>query len=355
MLAAVPAAPPPVVVAQSATSYLLAPALSGRALSWLEYPAGRARSVDAAWRRAGDRLLVADGRGRRAKVMYDGGCRGDAGCASAGAPSVSGDSAVFSVAAAADGSGYLAAARPGSTLTRLLVRGEDGQRGPGTYSAGAGAAVWALDGNVLLRPLTDDGVLATRISAAEATGGRVFAVARGGTLTAWVCRSGKAQQVVAAPDGKASVPLLTETRPGWRIGSLAVLGDGSIAIVQLFQRGARRRAVLTLLRAGGGIATLASSDRLKGGPTYAPRVSADGSLVTFRRRVRRAGSLEDIVLVIDTAGGQRGVVARARLAEARLGDAALGGGRVAWVETSVRRRGFAGSRILIAPARRTLG
>ena len=180
MLAAVPAAPPPVVVAQSATSYLLAPALSGRALSWLEYPAGRARSVDAAWRRAGDRLLVADGRGRRAKVMYDGGCRGDAGCASAGAPSVSGDSAVFSVAAAADGSGYLAAARPGSTLTRLLVRGEDGQRGPGTYSAGAGAAVWALDGNVLLRSLTDDGVLATRISAAEATGGRVFAVARGG-------------------------------------------------------------------------------------------------------------------------------------------------------------------------------
>ena len=61
------------------------------------------------------------------------------------------------------------------------------------------------------------------------------------------------------------------------------------------------------------------------------------------------------MLVIDTAGGQRGVVARARLAEARLGDAALGGGRVAWVETSVRRRGFAGSRILIAPARRTLG
>jgi hypothetical protein len=343
-----------VVVARSETSYLLAPALSGRAVSWLEYPAGRARSVDAAWRRAGDRLLVADGRGRHARVMYDGGCRGDAGCASAGAPSVSGDRAVFSVAAAADGSGYLAAARPGSNLTWLLVRGEDGQRGPGVYAAGAGAAVWALDANVLSRPLTDDSVLAMRISAAEATGGRVFAVARAARLTAWVARSGAGQQVVVAPDDEPSVPLLAETRPGWRIGSLAVLGDGSIAIVQLFQRGARRRAVLTLLRAGGGITTLASSDALKGGPTYAPRVSGEGSLVTFRRRARRAGAMEDALLVIDVASGRRGVIARAPLKQARLADAALGGGRIAWAETKLRRRSFAGSRILMAPARRAL-
>src|SRR5882672_9263819 len=95
MLAALPQ---PVVLATSVASYLVAPAAGRRVTAWLEYPAARATSPDAAARRRGDRLVIASRAGRRAHVVYDGGCAVDQPCDSVAAPLAGADTVLYAVA-----------------------------------------------------------------------------------------------------------------------------------------------------------------------------------------------------------------------------------------------------------------
>src|SRR4051812_50214869 len=79
-------APPPVVLATSVASYLAAPAAGRRVTAWLEYPASHAGSPDAVARRKANRLVIADRAGRRAQVVYDGGCAPPQRCDTPAAP-----------------------------------------------------------------------------------------------------------------------------------------------------------------------------------------------------------------------------------------------------------------------------
>ncbi|MDP9259513.1 MAG: hypothetical protein M3Q31_23590, partial [Actinomycetota bacterium] len=60
------ALPQPAVLATSVASYLVSPAAGRRVTAWLEFPAARATTPDAAARRRANRLVIADRAGRRA-------------------------------------------------------------------------------------------------------------------------------------------------------------------------------------------------------------------------------------------------------------------------------------------------
>lgn len=355
MLTAAPPPAVPVQIAVSSSSYLLAPALSGLAIAWLEFPAAKARTPDAAYRRSGDRLLVSDGRGKTRRVVYEGGCADGLACDTVAAPAVARDKAIFAVRAEAGG-GYLAAAVPARMPSRLLVRGEGGIPVPHVYAAGRTSAVWAQDGSVLERSTDDPAAPEVKLAPAAATGGRVFQVARSSDAVAWVGRGpGGTSLLSLRADGATATPLLGETRPGWTLGSLALLPGGRVAVVRLRNANGQRRAVLTLVEADGSSRVLTASSPLRGGGSYAPRVTAAGNVVAFRRRVHTRRGFEDRLMAIDTVSRRALVVARARLSEARLGDPALGGERIAWSRTALRSRSFVRSAVYVASLQRAFG
>jgi hypothetical protein len=92
------ALPQPAVLATSAASYLVAPAAGRRVTAWLEFPAARAATPDAAARRRANRLVIADRTGRRAHVVYDGGCGAAQACDTVAAPQAGSDTVLYAVA-----------------------------------------------------------------------------------------------------------------------------------------------------------------------------------------------------------------------------------------------------------------
>jgi hypothetical protein len=340
--------PQPAVLATSAESYLVAPTAGRRVTAWLEYPATHARTPDAAARRQADRLVVADRAGRRARIVYDGGCSAAQACNSVATPQAGADTILYAVADGhhADLASATLAVRP----SRLVAQMTQPQSGPPPFALAGPAAVWFTAGRVRERPPDLNAPASTLVGAPA--GGTVHAVVRHEPVTAWLARNAVGQDAVYEQlDGGRATLLYRETRPGVRLTALAPLDGGRVAIVALRRAGAARTATVLLVTPGvpkpAVLTTSAPSPRTQ---TYTPGLSSFGASVAFRRRVGTQRGLADQILVIDVTGARTRVVTTARLRGVRLSDPSLGYGRVVWSSTQIAGARLVRSRVLAMPA-----
>ena len=228
------APPQPVVLATSVASYLAAPAAGRRVTAWLEYPASHAGSPDAVARRKANRLVIADRAGRRAQVVYDGGCAALQRCDTVAAPQAGADTVLYAVADGqhADLASATLQPRPG----RLVAQMVQPKGGPPPFALAGPEAVWYTAGHVRRRP-PDLKERATTLVAVP-IGGSVRAVVRHEPVTAWVARTAAGQDgVYEQLDGGRATVLYRETRPGVHLTALAPLDGGRVAVVALSRAG----------------------------------------------------------------------------------------------------------------------
>lgn len=342
------APPQPAVLATSVASYLVAPAAGKRITAWLEYPATRAGSPDAAARRKANRLVVSDRAGRRTQVVYDGGCAALQRCDTVAAPQAAADTVLYAVA---DGRhADLAAAtlelRPG----RLVAQMTQPPGGPPPFALAGPEAVWYTKGALRRRPPNLKERASTLVGAPP--GGTVHAVARREPVTAWLARSQAGQDAIYEQlDGGRPTLLYREARAGVRLTTLAPLDGGRVAVVALRSAGGTRRASVLLVTPGvlQPVVLAASAPSPRGQP-YTPALSSFGQSVAFRRRVGSERGLTDQIIVIDVLRGTTRVVASARLRAARLSDPSLGYGRVVWSSAVVAGARLVRSSVLATPA-----
>lgn len=337
----------PVVLATSADSYLVAPAAGRGVTAWLEYPATRAVTPDAAARRRANRLIVADRSGRRVQVVYDGGCSATQPCDTVAAPLAGADTVLYAVA---DGRHTNLAAgtlqrRPSRLVTQMAASAT-----PPPYALAGPEAVWYARGAVRARPpgLTEP----AHTLVAAPPGGRVHGVVRREPVTAWLARSASGQDAVYEQlDGGRPSTLYRETRPGVRLTSLALLDGGRVAVVALRSANGSRTASVLLVTPRQNepqlLVTSASSPVTR---AYDPVLSASGQRIAFRRRVGSARGLADQIVVLDVLRGTKRVVTSAPLRSARLSDPSLGYGRVVWSAAQVAGTQLVRSRVLATPA-----
>ncbi len=346
MLAALPQ---PVVLATSVASYLVAPAAGRRVTAWLEFPAARATTPDAASRRRADRLVIANRAGRRVQVAYDGACATTLPCDSVAAPLAGADTVLYEVAdgAHADIASISLQRRP-SRLVAQMAQPKGG--GPPPYTLAGPAAVWSGPGALRARP-PDISAPATTLVAGPA-GGEVRAVARREPVTAWLARTPAGQDAVYEQlDGGRTVALYREVRPGVRLTALALLDGGRCAVVALRSTGATVTAsVLLVTPRQPEPALLIASAPSPRALAYSPGLSAFGQRVAFRRRAGSERGLADQIVVIDVLRGTSRVVASARLRTTRLSDPSLGFGRVVWSAAQIAGARLVRSRVLATPA-----
>lgn len=342
------APPQPVVLATSVASYLAAPAAGRRVTAWLEYPASHAGSPDAVARRKANRLVIADRAGRRAQVVYDGGCAALQRCDTVAAPQAAADTILYAVADGrhADLASATLQPRPG----RLVAQMVQPKGGPPPFALAGPEAVWYTAGHVRRRPpdLKDP---ATTLVAVP-IGGSVRAVVRHEPVTAWVARtSGGQDGVYEQLDGGRATVLYRETRPGVHLTALAPLDGGRVAVVAQSRGGGVIRASVLLVTPGvPRPQVLVSSAPSPAAQTYNPALSSFGQSVAFRRRVGSDRGLTDQIVVIDLLRGTTRVVASARLRVGRLSDPSLGYGRVVWSSAQIAGNRLVRSRVLAAPA-----
>ena len=346
MLAALPQ---PAVIATSVASYLVAPAAGKRVTAWLEYPAARAATPDAAARRRANRLVIANRGGNGVQVVYDGGCTVAQACDTVAAPAAGADTVVYGVA---DGQhADIASATLQRRPSRLVAQLAHSPAGPPPYALAGPEAVWFTGGVLRTRP--PDISAATRTLVAAPVGGTVTAVARREPVTAWIARSANGQQALyESLDGGRPVTLYREQRAGYRLTALALIDGGRVAVVAVRDRGGTRTASVLLVTprvpAPTVLVTSAPSPKAF---AYSPALSAFGTSVAFRRRVGSERGLADQIIVLDVLRGRSRVVASARLRTARLSDPSLGFGRVVWSATEIAAGSkFVRSRVLATPA-----
>ena len=205
------APPQPVVLATSVASYLAAPAAGRRVTAWLEYPASHAGSPDAVARRKANRLVIADRAGRRAQVVYDGGCAALQRCDTVAAPQAGADTVLYAVADGqhADLASATLQPRPG----RLVAQMVQPKGGPPPFALAGPEAVWYTAGHVRRRP-PDLKERATTLVAVP-IGGSVRAVVRHEPVTAWVARTSAGQDAVFEQlDGGRPPPALPRDAAG---------------------------------------------------------------------------------------------------------------------------------------------
>jgi hypothetical protein len=344
------AAPPqPVVLATSVASYLVAPAAGRRITAWLEFPASRARTADAAGRRRADRLVIANRDGRRVQVAYDGGCATVAPCDSVAAPQAGADTVLYAVADGqhADIASVSLQRRP-SRLVAQMAPPKGGALPP--YALAGPEAVWSGPGALRARPPDISAPASTLV--ADPLGGEVRAVARREPVTAWLARTPGGQDAVYEQlDGGRTATLYRETRPGVRLTALALLDGGRVAVVALRSAGtAVAASVLLVTPRQPEPAVLIASAPSPPAFAYSPGLSAFGHSLAFRRRVGSERGLADQIVVLDVLRGTRRVVASARLRTTRLSDPSLGFGRVVWSAAQVAGARLVRSRVLATPA-----
>jgi hypothetical protein len=343
------ALPQPAVLATSVASYLVAPAAGRRVTAWLEYPATHARTPDAVTRRRANRLVIADRAGRRARVVYDGGCAALQRCDTVAAPQAGLDTVLYAVA---DGRhADLAAATLEFKPSRLVAQMNPPAGGtPPPFALAGPAAVWYTAGAVRERPPDLKEAASTLVGAPA--GGTVRAVVRHEPVTAWIARTGAGQDAIYEQlDGGRAALLYRETRPGVRLTALAPLDGGRVAVVALRRAGGSRSASVLLVTPGVvRPAVLAASAPSPARQTYSPTLSSFGQSVAFRRRVGSQRGLADQIIVIDVLRGRTRIVASARLRVARLSDPSLGYGRVVWSSAQIDGARLVRSSVLATPA-----
>ena len=343
------APPQPAVLATSVASYLVAPAAGRRVTAWLEFPAARASTPDAAARRRANRLVVANRAGHGAHVVYDGGCAAAQACDSVSAPQAGADTILYAVA---DGRhADLAAASMKLQPSRLVAQMSPPGRGvPPPFALAGPVAVWYTRGVVRERP-PDIKTAATTLVGAPA-GGTVRAVARSEPVTAWIARSSSGQDTVYEQlDGGRPTLLYRESRAGTQLTALAPLDGGRVAIVALHSaNGARSASVLLLTPAVPKPDVLATTIASPAAQTYDPVLSSFGQSVAFRRRVGSARGLADQIVVIDVLRGTTRVIATQPLRTGRLSDPSLGFGRVVWSAAVLSSGRLVRSSVLATPA-----
>jgi hypothetical protein len=336
------------VLATSVSSYLVAPAAGRRVTGWLEYPAARAASPDAATRRRADRLVIANRAGRRVQVVYDGGCSSAQACDSVAAPLAGADSVLYAVA---DGRhADLASASLLRRPSRLVAQMLQPKTGPPPYTLAPAAAVWYTAGVLRIRPPA--GPAPARTLVADLPAGTVRGVARRAPVTAWLARASSGQDAVYEQiDGGRARLLYRETRPATRLTALALLDGGRVAAVALRSaQGTRSASVLLVTPGVPQPQVLAVSAPSPRGLPYAPALSAYGQRIAFRRRVGTARGLSDQIVVIDVLRGTTRIVASAPLRATRLSDPSLGFGRVVWSAAQIAGGRLVRSRLLATPA-----
>jgi hypothetical protein len=343
------ALPQPAVLATSVASYLVAPAAGRRVTAWLEYPASRATTPDAAARRRANRLFIADRAGRRAHVVYDGGCGAAQACDSVAAPQAGADTVLYAVA---DGRhSDLAAATLARRPSRLVTQMNQAAGGvPPPFALAGPAVVWYSAGALRQRP-PDLKEAATTLVGAPA-GVTVRAVVRREPVTAWIARSSAGQDAVYEQvDGGRAALLYRETRLGTQLTALAPLDGGRVAVVSLHSANGSRSASVLLVTPGvAQPAVLTTSAPSPARQTYNPALSSFGQGVAFRRRVGSERGLADQIVVIDVLRGTTRIVASARLRAARLSDPSLGYGRVVWSAAVIAGGRLVRSSVLATPA-----
>jgi hypothetical protein len=339
----------PVVLATSVASYLVAPASGRRVTAWLEYPASRASTPDAAARRRANRLVIADRAGRRAHVVYDGGCGAAQACDTVAAPQAGADTILYAVA---DGRhADLAAATMKLAPSRLVSQMRPPASGaPPPFAFAGPAAVWYTGGRVRERPPDLRTAASTLVGAPP--GGAVRAVVRHEPVTAWIARSPAGQDTVYEQlDGGRPVLLYRETRLDTQLTALAPLDGGRVAVVALHAAsGSRSASVLLLTPSVTKPVVLVASASSPARQTYNPTLSSFGQSVAFRRRVGSERGLADQIIVIDVLRGSMRIVASASLLSARLSDPSLGYGRVVWSAAVIAGGRLVRSSVLATPA-----
>jgi hypothetical protein len=342
------AVPQPVVLATSVASYLVAPAAGRRVTAWLEYPAARATSPDAAARRKADRLVLANRAGRRTQVVYDGGCGAAQACDSVAAPLAGADTVLYAVA---DGRhADIASASLQRRPSRLVAQLAQPPGGPPPYTLAGPEAVWYTAGALRERP--PDISAPARTLVAAPSGGSVRAVARREPVTAWLARSSAGQDAVYEQlDGGRATALYREIRPGVRLTALALLDGGRVAVVAMrTANGTRTASVLLVTPRQAEPALLVASAPSPVALAYSPTLSSFGQSLAFRRRVGSERGLADQIVVLDVLRSTSRVVASARLRTTRLSDPSLGFGRVVWSAAQIAGARLVRSRVLATPA-----
>ena len=343
------AAPPqPAVLATSVASYLTAPASGGRVTAWLEYPASHAGSPDAVARRKATRLVIADRTGRRARVVYDGGCARLQRCDTVSAPQAGTDTVLYAVADGrhADLASATLEIRPG----RLVAQMRQPVGEPPPFMLAGPAAVWYTAGRVRERPPDLKKPATTLVG--DPPGGTLHAVVRHEPVTAWLSRAAAGQDAVYEQlDGGRPRLLYRELRPGVRLTALAPLDGGRVGVVALRRAGGGLTASILLLTPGvPQPAVLTASAHSPQAHTYNPSLSSSGQSLAFRRRVGSERGLADQIVVIDVLRGTTRVIASALLRTARLSDPSLGYGRVVWSSARIAGGRLVRSSVLAAPA-----
>ena len=238
------ALPQPVVLATSVASYLVAPAAGKRITAWLEFPAARASSADAAARRRANRLVIANRAGRATQVVYDGGCSASQPCDSVSAPQAGADTVLYAVTDGrhADIASTTLRRRP----SRLVAQLAQTSATPPPYALAGPEVVWASAGELRVRPPDLTAPAATLVAAPA--GGTIRAVVRREPVTAWIARSAAGQDAVLEQlDGGRATVLYRELRPGVVLTSLAALDGGRVAVVALRTAGRTRSASVLLV------------------------------------------------------------------------------------------------------------
>jgi hypothetical protein len=342
------ALPQPVVLATSVASYLVAPAAGRRVTAWLEYPAARATSPDAAARRRADRLVIANRAGRGVQVVYDGGCAAAQACDTVAAPLAGADTVLYAVADGrhADIASVSLQRRP----SRLVAQMAQTAGGPPPYTLSGPEAVWSTGGALRERPPDISAPARTLVRAPA--GGTVRAVARREPVTAWLARTTAGQDALYEQlEGGRAATLYRELRPGVRLTALALLDGGRVAVVAVrTANGARTASVLLVTPRQPEPAVLVASVPSPAAFAYSPTLSAFGQSLAFRRRVGTERGLADQIVVLDVLRGTSRVVASARLRTTRLSDPSLGFGRVVWSAAQIAGGRLVRSRVLATPA-----
>jgi hypothetical protein len=342
------ALPQPVVLATSVASYLVAPAAGKRVTAWLEFPAARAVSPDAAARRRANRLVIATRGGHGVQVVYDGGCSAAQVCDSVAAPLAGADEILYGVT---DGRhADIASASLKRRPSRLVAQLKQTSGSPPPYTLAGPEAVWSAPGALRMRPPDLSAKAVTAVAAPP--GGTVHAIARREPVTAWIARSTSGQDTLYEQlDGGRPTVLYRETRAGVRLTSLATLDGGRVAVVAMrTAAGARMASVLLVTPRLAQPSVLVASAPSPAALVYSPTVSTFGQGVAFRRRVGSERGLADQIVVINTLTGKLRVVAGARVRTARLSDPSLGFGRVVWSSADISGAHLVRSRVLATPA-----
>ena len=152
-----------------------------------------AGSPDAVARRKANRLVIADRAGRRAQVVYDGGCAALQRCDTVAAPQAGADTVLYAVADGrhADLASATLQLRPG----RLVAQMAQPKGGPPPFALAGPEAVWYTAGRVRERP-PDLKEPATHARRRPDRAGRVRAVVRHEPVTAWLARTAAGQDGV---------------------------------------------------------------------------------------------------------------------------------------------------------------